>query len=210
MKTLRRLLAKTPVYDAYIILRASGLRGLGWFRSLRSRQPVDKDGLPLPWYTYAAIHFLAGRVHEGMKVFEYGCGNSTLWWAARVERVASVEHDEIWYDRVKSELPGNVELVKRTLGGGDYCRQATKFGCSFDVIVIDGRERNKCAVACLEVLADDGVIVWDNTDRPDYETGMAFLEQRGFRRIDLRGLGPGSDLVTCTSVFYRPANCLGI
>ena len=210
MKSLRKLLAQTVAYDAYIILRATGLRQLGWFRSLRKRKPIDRNGRPLPWYTYAAINFLEARIHQGMTVFEYGCGSSTLWYAARVGSVVSVEHDHTWYERVKRELPHNVELVKQDLCGGDYPKEATGHGRLFDLIVIDGRERNRCAMACVEALAEDGVVIWDDTDRPDYETGMAFLEERGFRRIDFRSLGPGSDLVRCTSVFYRPANCLGI
>lgn len=210
MKSLRRLLAQTVLYDVYIILRATGLRRLGWFRSLRNRKPMDKIGRPLPWYTYSAIHFLEPRVHKGMRVFEYGCGSSTLWWAARVRSVVSAEHDDVWYERVKSELPSNVELVHRVLGSGRYPTEVSRHDRLFDLIVIDGRQRNQCAVACVEALTDHGVVVWDDTDRRDYEEGITFLEERGFRRIDFQGLAPGKDLISCTSVFYRATNCLCI
>lgn len=36
-----------------------------------------------------------------MIVIEYGCDNSTLWWANRVKHVISCEHDRQWYEEMK-------------------------------------------------------------------------------------------------------------
>lgn len=38
------------------------LRSSGWFKSIVEQAPVDGQGRPLPWLTYAAIHFLENRV----------------------------------------------------------------------------------------------------------------------------------------------------
>jgi hypothetical protein len=63
----------------------SYLRFSGWLRSKAAGRPMDLFGHPLPWYTYAAIAFLDGtrdrpgsRINRKMRVFEYGCGQSTL------------------------------------------------------------------------------------------------------------------------------------
>src|SRR5262245_48494149 len=68
----------------------------GWNHSFRSAQAVDRQNNPIPWYTYAAIHFLEPRLQRQLRVFEYGCGNSTLWYSKRVSQVIAVEHDLQW------------------------------------------------------------------------------------------------------------------
>jgi len=46
--------------------------------------------------TYPAIRFLERRLSNSLEVFEFGSGNSTLWWAERVSRIDSCEHDAQW------------------------------------------------------------------------------------------------------------------
>lgn len=109
-------------------------------------QPVDSDGEPLPWYTYSATAFLAPRLADDMKVFEFGSGNSTRWWAGHVGSVTSVEEDPDWYQRVSLDMPSNVELRLVSPQGDAY---ASAIGTEklFDIVVIDGADRNKCARA---------------------------------------------------------------
>ena len=35
-------------------------------------------------YANGGASFFENRIHSNLTVFEYGCGNSTLWWARRV------------------------------------------------------------------------------------------------------------------------------
>jgi hypothetical protein len=187
------------------------LDALGWFRSLDERMPVDRDGNSLPWITYPAIAFLAERVRKDMRVFEFGSGNSTRWWAGRVEQVTSCEHDAGWYAQMKDKLPPNVSYNHVPLGPDDaYPSLVARCGIRFHVIVIDGRERVKCAKYAVSALTDDGVIVWDNSDREKYTEGYRLLIDAGFRRIDFFGIAPMSKRFFTTSVFYRSNNCLGI
>jgi len=51
----------------------------------------------LPWLTFDAIRFLKYRAKEGSKVFEYGSGSSTLFWATFNADCTSIEHDPTWY-----------------------------------------------------------------------------------------------------------------
>lgn len=187
------------------------LRQSGWLRSVWEQSCVDRAGRPVPWMTYAAVSFLEPRLRTDMSVFEYGSGSSTRWWASRVGRVISCEHDLEWYQKVSTELPANVTLVRINLDrSGAYSRQVAAYGPTFDVVVIDGRDRVNCARNSVGALSDAGVIVWDNSDRPDSSEGYAFLAERGFRRLDFSGMGPLNSYAWCTSVFYRSANCLGI
>jgi hypothetical protein len=197
--------------SVYAIRRFSPPAEDGWFRSRREGAAVDARGEPIPWYTYPAIEFLAPRVRTDMTVLEYGSGNSTLWWAKRAARVCSVEHDPSWAARLEGLLPENVTLRHVPLDpAGTYARSAQAFGLRFDVVAIDGRERVECARLAPEALTERGVVVFDNSDRPDYAEGYAALADRGFRRIDFVGMAAVEPLKTSTSVFYRPGNCLAI
>ncbi len=188
------------------------LRHAGWFKSLRARLPVDGGGKPLPWYTYPFIEFVRQKVSAEMKVFEFGSGNSTLWWSERVSYVSSCEHDYNWYSKMRDEMPENVEYIFCPLDSREYHLQPSKNNphMKYDCIVIDGRERVLCVKYALESLTDAGVIIWDNSEREKYREGYEFLYNSGFRRVDFTGLGPLNPFPWCTSVFYRDNNCFGL
>lgn len=204
------VLRELNLLSSYELRRKGWLRDVGWFESFRTGAPVDAGGRPVPWLTYPAIAFLEGRVHPHFKVFEFGAGNSTMWWSERVTEVVSCEHDPEWYEQIRSRSPKNSRIELRSLKDGSYVSFIDEFPARFDVVVIDGRERNECARRCLPALNASGVILWDNTDRARYAEGLAFLAEMGFRRIDFPGLTPGSIENAQTSILYRSDNCLGI
>lgn len=184
---------------------------LGWTLSRKAKRPIDAKGRPIPWYTYPAISFIGERVKADMEVFEFGCGQSTLWWADHARHVTSVEHEVSWAEHLQKEAPKNVTVTHTPLDeDGEYCRAAARAEGSFDVIVIDGRDRVNCAHNCLSVLRDDGVVIWDNAERTKYRRGQDYLHSEGFKRLPMVGLGPQVARIWDTSVFYRPANCFGI
>jgi predicted O-methyltransferase YrrM len=146
-----------------------------------------------------------------MRVFEYGSGHSTLWWAKRVSHVNTVEHDPGWFEAMRPQLPANVDYRHRELEyGGDYAREILTVDSQIDVAVIDGRDRVNCARACLQRLDAEAVIVWDNTERSRYQEGFDLLSGAGYRKLDFHGYGPVNSSPWRTSVFYKPGNCLGI
>jgi len=113
--------------QAYSLAHAQGyLVSRGWFKSKDiGGEPVDFSGNSIPWITYSAIDFLTPRINREMKVFEYGSGGSTLWWAGKVKSVVSIEYDKNWYEKIKSktERKSNVKLIystydKNACGGG--------------------------------------------------------------------------------------------
>jgi precorrin-6B methylase 2 len=183
----------------------------GWLRSNRENRAVDLGGRPLPWITYPAIEFLSKRLRPDMAVFEYGCGGSTLWWASRVRTVISVEHDAAWARKISAEAPANVTIVHVPEdASGKYAQNALEHACKFDVVVIDGRDRVRCVAPAIAALAPNGVIVFDNSDRREYEDGYRRLQDEGFRKIEFVGMGPIVNYRFETSVYYRPGNALGI
>lgn len=186
-------------------------RKIGWVDSVIDHRPIDGKGEPVPWLSYAAIWMLEPRIKPTFRVFEYGSGTSTLWWAKRALHVVSCEHSAQWYNKMKNEMPQNVTYIHRELEpGGAYCREINEHPGPFNMVVVDGRDRINCARQCIGKLGVDGVIIWDNTDRERYAQGLEFLAAQGFRRLDFRGLCPISTIGITTSILYKPDNCLGI
>jgi hypothetical protein len=197
---------------AFCALRRSGaLKDYGWFKSVAARAPIDNDGMPIPWITYPALRFLEKRVNRTMSVFEYGSGNSTLWWARRVKEVFSCEHDRVWFERIKEVIPTNVILYQIDLEyGREYAKKISEYHQTFDIIVIDGRDRVNCGKNCLSAIKEQGVIIWDDSDQECYEAGYQHLLKNGYKRIDFEGMAPVRVDRRCTAIFYKSGNCLGI
>jgi len=207
---LVRLLRAANLESWHALWERSPLREDGWFRTFRERRPVDSQGAPIPWITYGALRFLAPRVRPDWRVFEFGGGHGTLWWAARVREVVACEHEALWRERIAARAPANATILHVSLEyGGPYSRAARDRG-PFDVVIVDGRDRVNCAIHSVDALGPGGVIVWDNTDRPNYAPGLARLAELGFRRVDFEGIAPVEPIRARTSILYRDGNVLGL
>jgi hypothetical protein len=205
------VLEKYNLPSIYSLYKTGPLKDDGWFRSCRDHTSVDANGNPIPWITYPAIEFLGKRINKQLSVFEYGCGNSTLWWASRVKEVISVEHDKRWYDKFAPIVPQNVTINHVALEyGGAYAKQITAYKKQFDIIVIDGRDRINCAVIGLDSIKNEGVIILDNSDRRKYEGIIKLLQDKGFRKIEFIGMCPAVNLKSETAIFYKDNNVLNI
>jgi hypothetical protein len=215
MKHLSNFLSmsnKKEIFSAlYKLSRDSFLCETGWFNSFSQKQSIDMLGVPLPWMTYSFIAFVEKRLCQQMEVFEYGCGNSTLWWAERVKSVISCEHDYNWYIKVKKKSPKNVTIYHFGNGQKDnYSSAIENSDIFFDIVIIDGENRIACAEKSIRFLKADGIVVWDNSDRIEYAEGFAFLYKNGFKQLEFHGTGPINEYRWSTSIFYRRNNCLDI
>lgn len=172
----------------------------------------DEEKNVNPWMAKSLTDLLKKRLNKNMVVFEWGTGNSTLFWGQYVNKVYSIEYDKNWYKKIIKMIPQNVNITYCVLDyNGDYCRTILKYKQEFDVIVIDGRDRVRCARNAVEKLKDDGVIIWDDTDVEQYKEGIGYLKDRGFKQLELSSLT--YKLIgwkQFSSVFYRENNILGI
>jgi len=184
---------------------------IGWTNCIISGNIVDKSGNPIPWVTYPFIDFIGGRLNHSIEIFEFGCGNSTLYYAPRAARVTSVENDRSWFDKIKSSMPANVQLFFCELVyGGDYCKFAEKTNNKYDVIIVDGRDRVNCCINGIAALKPGGVMVLDDSERAQYKPAHDFLKRNSFKKIDFWGTAPAVNYLKCTTLFYRDNNCLQI
>lgn len=174
----------------------------------------DVNGCVNPWWCESAVNLTKSKiVHTpNIRVFEWGAGNSTLFWAHYAKEVVSVESDQEWYKKMKDLAPDHVRIKYRELVyGGDYSKEILYEEEKFDIVVIDGRDRVRCAQNCVGKLREDGIIIWDNTDREYYEEGFRYLKEQGFKQLELSGIIWGLPGVRdYTSIFYRKNNMWGL
>ncbi len=186
------------------------LSDYGWFKSFQIKSSIDKNGNPIPWCTYPFIEFIESRLRKEFSVLEFGSGNSTLWYSKKVTKIKCVEHDKAWYEKVRKELSGNIEIVYKELEyNGEYCREAKED--KYDIIIIDGRDRINCLLNSLKALKEGGVFVFDNSELKQYAAKIdEFCSVHHFKKIDFVGMAPISVHRTATSILYRSNNCLNI
>lgn len=180
----------------------------GWLNSVYLNKPVNKETKPIPWYTYPAIEFIENKINSDFQIFEYGSGNSSLWWAERVAKVISIESDASWFDYIKENMPSNVELHLLE-GDLEYASAINSYEDRyFDVIIVDGINRNQCVEFASTKVKDEGFIIFDNTDDRKHAEGVNKLLESGFVRIDFYGMIPSYLYKNCTSIFFKDVGLL--
>ncbi len=181
----------------------------GWIKSFFLKKPVDKNGEPIAWVTYSFLHFITPRLNNNLSVFEYGVGNSTLFYAKRVKEVVSVEHNEGWFKYIRDNLKKENITLFLEADKDSYIQAIKKVNKKFS-IVVDGIYRQEALKYCVDFLEDNGVVILDDSQRKEYKEAIEFLLQKGFKKLDFWGLAPLITFNRCTSVFYKESNCLGI
>lgn len=190
---------------------AEYLAETGWLESVRRREPVDHDGRPLPWMSLPFIDFITPRLHDGLSVFEYGSGNSTLYFEQRAGSVIAVEHDAAWHARIAPRALKKTRVIHCRLDDGEsYETAVTRQGMSFDIVIVDGRKRSECLRHAAAGVSERGVSVLDDAERPEYAAAVETLSAAGWKTLPFWGIAPGMHNRKCTLVLYRTGNCLGI
>jgi hypothetical protein len=213
--TLKHSLTRRfPKLSACYTLLAKGdsyLHSTGWIESKRRGYPCRPDGSELPWMNYAVVAFLERRLNKTLSVFEYGSGYSTLFYARRVRNVISVEYDQAWIASIGPRLPPNASvLFVPDDVDGDYCRAIARSGDSFDVVVVDGKDRENCVKQSMQALSSRGVIVLDDSQRAGYAPAISYAQDNGYLTVDFEGLKPTESSWFRSTILYRRENCLGL
>jgi Methyltransferase domain len=175
----------------------------GHLNSASKKRSIDAAGEPIPWYTYPAIEYIKQLDFTVKSVFEYGSGNSTVFWSRIAGRVISVEDDEVWHGTISREV-GAVATVILEPDLEAFVSTIARVPGRFDVIVIDGPARGltrlKCCKAAREHLNEGGVIILDNSDwLPE---SAAFLRHTGLLQVDMTGFAPLNAHTGTTSFFF--------
>jgi len=155
----------------------------------------ERCGLIFPWFTKPMLDVLTTWRLEDKRVFEYGGGHSSLWFAHHAKELYTVECDGKWidgiYDEVRqrrgvispvfpegplgyyhyegSDFVGNI-LYRPVIPGevelkSWYVNAIYEIEGEFDLIIVDGSYRDECIAAALTKIKDGGIIICDNWDQ---------------------------------------------
>lgn len=186
----------------------------------------------IPWVTFKAKTWLEDYLKSSMRVFEYGSGGSTLFFAKRVKHLNSVEHNTAWHKSVireitrnrlvnvdsflivpkefKAEIPAYGAKSYSTkvqslahLNFEEYVKTIDNFpDDNFDLAFIDGRSRASCVPHVIRKIHRGGFVVLDNSRRKHYGEAVKMLG--GFERTDFLGYGPCGENPWQTSIWRMP------
>lgn len=198
-KSFHKLLSLVNLEAPYYFWRSGYLENIGWLNSFKLKQPVDASRQAIPWYTYTAIEYIKQLDFSNKEVFEYGCGNSTIFWAKIAKSVISVENSQEWHDIVSKKLGKNAAL-KLPLDEDSYINEIFNYD-DFDVIIIDGSYRFKCAQIAINKLKPGGLIILDNSDW--HVEAAKLLRESNLIQVDMTGLGPINSYTWTTSFFFH-------
>lgn len=190
-----------PKGEMYLASCMNILRNVyGYVFSVEKGVAVDKSGGYLPLYTYPTIEYLTQFDFRKKRVFEFGAGASTFFWMERAAEVVSVENNQDWYTKLKSQIKPNVQLIFAE--NRDFPLTISKLDGVFDIIIVDGfGYRYDSAVQALNKLAPGGCIVLDNADW--HPNTAALLKSAGLLQVDMTGFKPCESHTSTTSIFFR-------
>jgi predicted O-methyltransferase YrrM len=130
-----------------------------------------------PWMTDQSVEFINGfivtcrdRLGRLPRVLEFGSGASTVFFLDRTSYLMSFEHDEAWHKKVAAVVAvfgGKASCYLEPRPYSTVIEARTSGMPQFDIIAIDGRDRMLCLkeVLRLDLLAKDGILIVDNTER---------------------------------------------
>ncbi|MEZ4460495.1 MAG: hypothetical protein R3E66_12375 [bacterium] len=201
-----------------------------WLTSLLPHHTTVAD--EIPWVNFDAIAWLESWLRPDMRVFEYGSGGSSLFFARRAGHVTSIEHDDGFFDFIAGVIDErnitNLDLLHlppvddgqrlpydgltfRSFSQGhethsfeNYVKAIDGFDdASFDLVIVDGRARASCVMRAIPKVKPGGAILLDNAEREPYGAVQEHLRDLGWFEQRFRSLGPCNTYVWETTVFRR-------
>lgn len=122
-----------------------------------------------PWLTPAAVRFLSQALRPKDVGLEFGSGRSTPWLASRLAYLVSVESDRGWYEQVCRSLRNegiSEERASVLLAEQPDIYAALPPGVqSLDFCLVDGKFRDRCALAAIPAIRPGGLLVIDDSHR---------------------------------------------
>lgn len=216
MKRLRAFVRYLLVCGAWTLENPRYFMPFSWLSEFSSWR-VERDSTATtlerkaPWLCNTAIRELDQIVSKDKRVFEYGSGGSTLYFAAHCGEVVAVDHSQEWAQMVNDALAadqithakvlpipgepaaspqdadaqqgyGSAEPQFEGISYKNYVLALSRYPKGhFNIIVIDGRSRSACVKQASEYIAPGGVIIVDNVERKHYQPAQQQYLSKHFR-----------------------------
>ena len=192
-----------PIEELHLSFLVDKLRNeFGFLESSRSSIPVDGYGNVMPLYSYPCYEYIRSMDWKNANIFEFGCGYSSIWWDNVDANVYGVDSNDEWIGKIQSSVSGhlNIELAN---DGEEYTTSIYRHNLRYDVIVIDGMYRYDCVEPSLDCLANDGMIILDNSEW--YTNTKELLDNSDLMPVHFHGMKPIHVDVETTSCYMSRA-----
>jgi hypothetical protein len=207
-RSIKSLFISLRYFAYWHALRTHALGQLGWVKSRKFKRSTDAFG-SVPWWTHSLTYFLHQAVSSESTVLEIGGGASTIWWLSRGNSVTTVETDYKWAEDLQEQvhalsLGQRWTLVHVSSIPSSQLMDGLK-GKTFDIVVNDGLGDRVEALDLLNNhVTNSGLIIWDNTDRAEYATGISrLIALGGWKPLHFFGLVPINAFASQSTLFFR-------
>lgn len=126
-----------------------------------------------PWLSTETNKFLDSYINHDTVILEFGAGNSIIWFSSKTKNLITIEHDPIWYQKIKSQINTEIRLIPRPYNHV-YDEFPDEF---FDFILVDGRDRVKCVESAHKKIKPNGILILDNSERERYSAVFNILNK---------------------------------
>lgn len=171
----------------------------------------------LPWIVPESLTELEKHVQPDWRVFEWGSGGSTVYWARNCAHVTSIEHNSEWVERTTKLLrkfgcTDSAALLYVRGQGTDHRTAFREYADvildypdeHFDLIFIDGEasSRGWCLTNAIPKLKPGGWLLLDNSDWLKRDLSEQF-ERQDFVARDLTWIGQKGTFDWWTSLLRK-------
>lgn len=140
----------------------------------------EETGELYPWYVKPALELLDSMDLKDKIVYEYGVGDSSLWWAKRCKKLYGVESNPYWANIVNKKI-GDIATIRcnpnfikytedfKAIDTKDpelYINDILKHKVKFDIVIIDGLDREECVEPAISCMKSNSVLIYDNWMQP--------------------------------------------
>lgn len=195
---------------------------LGTRRRARKLLGIPPEKIPYMKFKEIDLMLEVLRNRQPMRVLEYGCGFSTMYFPQFLPKGAewvSIEHDREWFEIMRREIEGynKVSLNFVAADSDDYKHQGdysvfksyVDFPLQlepFDMVLVDGMAREDCIKRAGKLLKNGGFLMVHDANRKSYQPPVKeypnWLIFEDFRKT-AGGYGfasPGADLASLFDV----------
>lgn len=162
-------------------------------------QITDEAGMIMPYFTHPFLDILKTWNLSESRIFEWGSGYSTLWFARHCKSIVSVEHSEYWAKALRvyavtmnGQGAGNyvtaahpsivhIPTPSNDINNGgvthDYCHFVNRYDFLFDIVIVDGIYRNQCVMNALKMIKPGGILIYDNWKQASCDIDVSPIEE---------------------------------
>lgn len=131
------------------------------------------DGITfLPWYTSPCLEWLMTLDLKDKRIFEFGVGDSTLWYRSKGAYTSGVDSNYSWASKLCAWHGEDEEHYLRSIGV-----LAQEYLLPFDIVINDGDYRDECTEQGLKYLKPGGYLIIDNYRQPSVQADWPLTDK---------------------------------